>query len=247
MTSVRPAFDAAAEFAVGLIREPAVAGRWDQPSALAEMTVGALAGHLARQILNVQRVLALPQGGQPQEAQSQETQSQETQSQETQSQETQSQETQSQEPRAPIPLLEHYARAAWLGAALDDPANVAIREESDDEAAAGPAELAAHAATVAAELRGQLATEPADRVVLLPWAQWSLTLDDMLVTRIMEIAVHGDDLACSVGLPDIRLPDAAADIAAGLLIRLAMRRHGQVAVLRALSRAERAPASIAAF
>jgi hypothetical protein len=43
------------------------------------------------------------------------------------------------------------------------------------------------------------------------------------------------------------LPAAAADIATGLLIRLAVRRHGQAAVLRALSRAERAPRSIAAF
>jgi hypothetical protein len=50
--------------------------------------------------------------------------------------------------------------------------------------------------------------EPADRVVLLPWGPWSLTLDDMLITRIMEIAVHGDDLAYTVGSLDLQLPEA---------------------------------------
>jgi hypothetical protein len=212
MTPVRPAFGAAAEFAVDLLADPAVARHWAEPSALAEMTVGALAAHLARQIFNVQRVLAEPLGPEP-----------------------------------PIPLLEHYARVTWIDAGLQDSPNVTIRKDSQDAAVAGPAALAASAAAAAGELRDRLATEPADRVVLLPWGPWPLTLDDMLITRIMEIAVHGDDLTCSVGLPDGQLPAAAADIATGLLIRLAVRRHGQAAVLRALSRAERAPRSIAAF
>lgn len=82
---------------------------------------------------------------------------------------------------------------------------------------------------------------------MLPWGPWSLTLDDMLITRIMEIAVHSDDLAVSIGLPAVQLPEATADIAAELLVKIAMRRHGQAAILRALSRAERAPRSIAAF
>jgi hypothetical protein len=212
MTSVRSAFDAAAEFAVDLLGDPAVARDWGEPSALAEMTVGALAAHLARQIFNVQRVLAEPTGPQP-----------------------------------PIPLLEHYARVTWIGAGRQDAPNVTIRQDSEDGAAAGAAALAASAADAASELRGRLAAQPADRIVLIPWGPWSLTLDDMLITRIMEIAVHGDDLACSVGLPDVQLPEAAADIATALLVRLAVRRHGQAAVLRALARAERSPRSIAAF
>lgn len=212
MASVRAAFDEAAQFAVDLLRDPAVANHWSGPSALAEMTVGGLAAHLARQIFNVQRVLAEPTGAEP-----------------------------------PIPLLEHYARVTWIGAGLQDAPNVAVRRDSEAGAAVGPAELAANAAAAATELRGRLAGEPKDRVVLLAWGPWSLTLDDMLITRIMEIAVHGDDLTCSVGLPDRQLPEGAADIATGLLVRLAVRRHGQAAVLRTLARAERAPRSIAAF
>jgi len=37
------------------------------------------------------------------------------------------------------------------------------------------------------------------------------------------------------------------DTVVALLARLAVRRHGPVAVIRSLSRAERAPASVAAF
>ena len=65
--------------------------------------------------------------------------------------------------------------------------------------------------------------------------------------RMMEIAVHADDLAVSVGLATPALPDAVLDPVFALLTRLSIRRHGTVALLRALSRAERAPASVTAF
>jgi hypothetical protein len=44
-----------------------------------------------------------------------------------------------------------------------------------------------------------------------------------------------------------RRAEQATDTVLTLLTRLAARRHGPAAVLRALSRAERAPATIAAF
>jgi Mycothiol maleylpyruvate isomerase N-terminal domain len=212
MTPVRTAYLEAADCAAGLLADPAVAARWDDPSALAEMTVGALAGHLARQIFTVQRLLAQPAGDEP-----------------------------------PISLLEHYARAAWIDAGLQDSANVSIRDESVQEAADGPAALARRAAAAAGDLRGRLAAESEGRVVLIPWGPWPLTLDDMLRTRIMEIAVHHDDLAVSIGLEHAQLPEAVTDIAIGVLAKLAARRRGATAVLRALSRAERAPASVTAI
>jgi hypothetical protein len=48
---------AAAGQAVTLLGEPDVAAAWDQPSALAEMTVSGLAGHLAYQIFMVSAAL----------------------------------------------------------------------------------------------------------------------------------------------------------------------------------------------
>ena len=80
-----------------------------------------------------------------------------------------------------------------------------------------------------------------------PAGPWALRLDDFLTTRMMEIAVHSDDLACSAGVPTPQLPDAVLDPVFALLSRLAARRHGAPALLRALTRAERAPATVAAF
>jgi hypothetical protein len=149
---------------------------------------------------------------------------------------------------APISLLEHYARVAWLGADIDNEANTGIRAGSEDQATAGADALLSRVRGQIDDLRERLAGEPPGRVVRLPWtAGWSLSLEDLLVTRMMEIAVHSDDLAVSVGLEPPGLPVAVMDPVLELLTRLSARRHGATAVLRALSRAERAPGSVSAF
>jgi hypothetical protein len=147
----------------------------------------------------------------------------------------------------PIPVDEHYARAAWVGATLDEEVNVGIREGGDANAAAGHAHLVGRVLAARDRVADLLASTPEDRVVLIPWQGWALSLDDFLLTRMMEIAVHSDDLAVSVGVPAPRLPDTVLQPVIRLLTRLAIRRHGQSAVLSALSRSERAPDSISAF
>ncbi|MEV5379110.1 maleylpyruvate isomerase N-terminal domain-containing protein [Streptomyces nondiastaticus] len=153
------------------------------------------------------------------------------------------------EPQEPaVPLLGHYSRVGWIGAAPDADANVRIRQDGEDIAAGGHAGLAARVTTALEHLPAFLAAADADRPVRIPlWGPWSLRLDDLLVTRMMEIAVHNDDLAVSAGVSAPELPERAVDTVVALLTRLARRRHGTSAVLRALARAERAPASIAAF
>jgi Mycothiol maleylpyruvate isomerase N-terminal domain len=146
----------------------------------------------------------------------------------------------------PIPLLEHYARVQWIGAGVDDEINVGIRRGGEDVAAEGPDALADCTEASIRHLAAVLASVP-DRTVRIPWVPWSLRLDDFLVTRMMELAVHSDDLAVSVGVATPPLPQGAVDAVVDLLSRLAVRRHGPTAVLRALSRAERAPATIAAI
>lgn len=147
----------------------------------------------------------------------------------------------------PRSLLEHFTGSSWTTGSIDDEVNVNVRRKGEREAAEGQAALVARAAAALEELRPALAAEPVDRVVRLPWAEWSLTLNDYLVTRLVEIAVHNDDLAVSVGLPTPPLPAEVLDPVLDVLTRLAVHRHGPVAVLRALSRAERAPATIAAI
>jgi uncharacterized protein (TIGR03083 family) len=151
-------------------------------------------------------------------------------------------------PKVPtITLLEHYGRVQWIDAGLDDEINVRIRDGGDELAGGGPAALAAAVDAAVEHLTDDLASA-ADRPVRIPlWGPWTMLLDDMLITRMMELAVHSDDLAVSVGIATPELPQSAVDTVIDLLSRLAVRRHGPTAVLRALSRAERAPDSIAAF
>ena len=209
---MRQAYLDAAEVALTLLRDPAVAERWSEPSALADFSVGGLAAHLAVQVLRTDQVLAAPP---PQEA--------------------------------PIDVLEHYRRSAWVSTDLDSEANIGIREGGEALAAPGPVAVVDNTAQTLQRVRELLAPAPADRVVALPWTGWSLTLDDFLLTRTMEIVVHGDDLAVSVGVETPAMPAAATDPVIRLLAGVAAQRHGAYPLIRALSRAERAPETISAF
>jgi hypothetical protein len=206
------AYPEAAGQALALLRKAEIAEAWEQPSALAEMTVGALVGHIAYQIFSVVPALEEPASD-----------------------------------VAPIPLLEHYARAAWIGAPLDGEVNAGIRARGESIASEGPEWLGEHASAALAEQQAMLAGLSGDQAVFMPQTGWALSLSDFLTTRMMELAVHMDDLAVSVGLPTPELPDAVFDPVLVLLARLAARRHGQTALLRALARAERAPAAINAI
>ncbi|MEV0226969.1 maleylpyruvate isomerase N-terminal domain-containing protein [Streptomyces sp. NPDC050704] len=210
--SLRDAYVDVAAQAVTLLAAPEVAALWGRPSALAGMTVGGLAGHLAYQIFSVSPALREPASDE-----------------------------------APIPLLEHYARAAWIDAPLDGEVNAGIRAKGEGIASEGAQALRARARAALAEQQAALPAFRDDRVVFMPQTGWALSLDDFLVTRMMELAVHTDDLAVSVGVAVPELPAAAFDPVLTLLARLAARRHGQAALLRALARTERAPSAVNAL
>lgn len=151
------------------------------------------------------------------------------------------------EPTEPtIPVLEHYARVAWVGAELDAETNVRIREGGESTAAQGPAAVVAQL-EAAIEKLTDILPAMANRPVRLPlWGPWSLLVDDYLLTRMMELTVHSDDLAVSVSVPTPELPPTVTEPVLALLTALSVRRHGPTSVLRALSRSERA-SGIAAF
>ncbi|TDC27600.1 hypothetical protein E1265_01540 [Streptomyces sp. 8K308] len=218
--SVADAYLGAAEQAVALLETPKVAAAWERPSALAEMTVGGLAGHLAYQIFSVSSAVQVLADPDLRESESEPT---------------------------PIPLLEHYARAAWIDEPLDGEANAGIRARSEDLGSQGASWLAELARAALVEQRTRLAECSGGQTVFLPQTGWALRLEDFLLTRMMELAVHRDDLAVSVDLDVDELPDATFDPVLVLLARLAARRHGQAALLRALTRVERAPAAINAI
>ena len=145
-----------------------------------------------------------------------------------------------------ISVLEHYAMSDWAHEGPGGPSNLDIRDQwnaggADD----GPAETSRLQAAVVDRLPGVLST--AGDEMYLPWHHVVMPADDFVVTRMMESVVHADDLATSVGLPT---PDFGPDVlepVLGLLAALAVEEHGQDAVVRTLTRPQRAPASIAVF
>ena len=146
-----------------------------------------------------------------------------------------------------IALQEHYARAAWVEAGPDDEANVSIREADNDAAGVGPDVVLELGREWAAQLPGLLAAPRSPDTFFIRWQGWSLTTEDFLTTRMMEMVVHGDDLAASVGVDTPTYPDAVARPVLDLLVGVAVRQHGQTAVVRGLSRPQRAPGTISAF
>ncbi|MEO6605827.1 MAG: hypothetical protein ABIN55_09460 [Aeromicrobium sp.] len=147
----------------------------------------------------------------------------------------------------PIALLDHYARADWVQADHDDEANASVRESDNESAKVGHGTVLAQAAMSLAHLPELLAVPRSPDYIFIPWQGWALTTDDFLVTRSMELVVHSDDLAASVGLPTPEFPDSIVKHVVRLLSGVALQRHGQEAVVRGLSRPQRAPDSISAF
>jgi uncharacterized protein (TIGR03083 family) len=117
-----------------------------------------------------------------------------------------------------------------------------IRQRGEDMAAAGWEALAADFEALLDRMSERLASERADRRVEV-YQGLVLPLDEYLVTRLIELVVHIDDLCVSVGVPTPPMPDGAMDAAVGALVGVARVRHGDLLVLRALTRRERADAT----
>lgn len=141
-----------------------------------------------------------------------------------------------------LPVLadadEHYARSSWPTAAPED----AVNDRSGDETAAleGPVALHDRILQDRETFRAALADGTARAVVPVPWAGWALRREDFLLTRLLEVVVHSDDLAASVGVDTPTFPAEVFDPVRDLLVRLAVTRHGQSRVVAALTRRERA-------
>ena len=195
-----------------LLRSPALAACWTEPSVLAEFGVAGLAGHLARAVFTVEGYLdaAVPAG---------------------------------------VPAVDAVTYFEMgLGAAPSDPGsalNRSIRARGEQDAGAGPTDLADRYDAARARLAGRLSALPADRPVAA--GRFVLPLGDYLVTRLVELLVHADDLAVSLDVDGPEFADTATDLVVATLAQLSVRRHGGPAVLRALARRERSTGPIAAF
>ena len=115
--------------------------------------------------------------------------------------------------------------------------NVRVRATSAEEALVGHRAVVGQMDRALERLRARLEGEPEGRLVKA--RDEVLRLDDYLRTRIIELAVHTDDLCVSIGRETPPLPGVAVAIEA--LVEVAILRHGELAVLRALARRERDP------
>ena len=66
-----------------------------------------------------------------------------------------------------------------------------------------------------------------------------LSLDDFCRTRLIEVLLHLDDLAVSVGVPCPDTDEEGRAIVIDVLMGIARMRHGDREVLQALARDER--------
>ncbi|GAB2578237.1 hypothetical protein Aab01nite_10030 [Paractinoplanes abujensis] len=154
-------------------------------------------------------------------------------------------ETPSEYGGTPIDAVAYYLAGAAPAPDLGDTVPARIRETGEQEAAAGPAALAAAFDAARARLGTLLPTLPPDRPVQV--FAHVMPLEQCLLTRLVELTVHLDDLAVSLDRPTPPVPPAAADAVTVCLARLSAARHGFLPVLRTLSRRERVEGPIAAF
>jgi uncharacterized protein (TIGR03083 family) len=111
-----------------------------------------------------------------------------------------------------------------------------VRERGAAIGELGPARVRERLVEAHVRLDQRLSVEDGRRVLAV-FGGVPMRLDEYLVTRIVELVVHGDDLAVSVGVGG--LETSATPMAVDALVAVARRRHGETAVLRGLARQER--------
>jgi uncharacterized protein (TIGR03083 family) len=136
---------------------------------------------------------------------------------------------------APVQAPDYYVSVI---ARRSDDDDREVRSRGEANALGGPAGLSAKHARAVARLERALDEEPEGRVVRV-FGGLVMRLDDYLATRLVEVLVHADDLAASLGLEPPPLERGAADVAIDHLVAVARRAHGDRAVLLALTRRER--------
>jgi hypothetical protein len=128
----------------------------------------------------------------------------------------------------------------------ESPVGGKVRERGKAEAEGGPDALADRYDSALARLDARLPQLRGDRPVLM-FERYALSLDQCLLTRLVELVVHADDLAVTLGIATPSFDERAAGLVVTTLARISQARHGTLAVVRVLARHERAPGNVSAF
>ena len=138
-------------------------------------------------------------------------------------------------PDGPVDFTSAGEYFATFAAAAQPADHQAIRDRGAAVAAAGRDALLVELRERLASLEPELGTLPGDHPIAVVGGS-VMHLDRYLETRIVEQAVHLDDLARSVGRDPWRLPQDHVTLAIAVGTDIALRRHGPAATLRALYR-----------
>jgi hypothetical protein len=122
--------------------------------------------------------------------------------------------------------------------------HLGVRKRSDDMAASGYAEVLDSTRAAFQALTGRLQAEPQGRLIAVVGGA-VMGLDDYLETRIVELAIHADDLQASCPGIDLHMPGAVWAVARRVVGELAAMRAGDRAFVLGLSRSERAQPPLA--
>lgn len=143
-------------------------------------------------------------------------------------------------PGEPAPLTEWYL-ANRVATPADHGGDFprSLRRDGEHLAAKGPQTIADELDALSRRLQESLATEDADRHVSVVLTSRPVPLVDYLASRLLEVVVHGDDVAFGSGTETPDLPEEVADAVGTFLLRLARARSGDLTVIRAFTRADR--------
>ena len=208
------AFREAAEAFGDIVDRPEVGQAWAQPSALEGYSVGGIVGHVNAAIGWLGPLLDAPV--QPDLGPS---------------------------PRADLLAFIHGLKIDPDGADRH-PVHDVICDQSERAARHGWESNRDKFRGLVERLTARLEGESGDRLLdLRPTAPVVVRLGDFLPTRVVELVVHGDDQAVSTGIDTPPPPEAAA-VAIEVMVAVARAAHGNLAVVRALARRERADTAV---
>jgi hypothetical protein len=134
-----------------------------------------------------------------------------------------------------------YFAAVLTDDDIDSEAQVAVRRRGEELGGLGQATLVRRLDEAQTWLQENLPLAPPDRRMRV-LGDRVILVDDYLATRVVELALHSDDVCVSVSKPTPDIP--GIDLAIRTLVDVARVRHGDLAVLRALARRERDPGEI---
>lgn len=205
----RDAFIGTARAVRPLLDEPSLAAGWNSGSVLELMTVGSLAAHLTRAVLTVDTYLTDDQPGRDDD---------------------------------PIDAVRYFLGIDGLssieGPDLSGPLHTGIRDRAQQGADAGVEAARSAWDQAMHRIEPALATAPASRTISV-FGGRRMEIDEYIITRLVELVVHGEDLAVSLEVESPDVPQRALELVLDCLIGVATARHGMPAVIRAMTRTER--------